>query len=109
MVRARKKSVRRLQITKLTLTPDAAERLNQLGLSSGDLDAVLRFGRKTRRDGVTRYSFDERRIPPGCRRHFRRLVGTVVVAVNGQITTVSRNQKGNDVAQSVRLRRARRR
>jgi len=80
--------MKRIKVIKLLLSKHAAQRLQQLGLSRGDLNVVLRFGRRIHRSKVTFYVFSQRQIPTGCQRQLERLVGTTAVVIGDRIITV---------------------
>jgi hypothetical protein len=88
---AEKRARKRLAVTKLTLTKQAARQLRQHGLSRGDLDVILRFGRKHHRGGVTFYRLGRRQIPVGCEQELERLVGVTVLVADGQIINIKRS------------------
>ena len=58
----------------------------------GDVALVLRLGRREYRTGVQFFFLGERDVPEGQERALERLVGTTVVAVDGCILTVYRNE-----------------
>jgi len=82
-----------MSIGKYRITRHALKRMAQRNLSLSDIALVLRLGRKECRTGVGFFFFGERDVPRGRELDLRRLTGTTVVAADGYILTVYRNER----------------
>ncbi|MCI0489811.1 MAG: hypothetical protein L0229_24740 [Blastocatellia bacterium] len=83
--------MKRLKITKLRLTPAARTRLDELGLTTADLDTVVCFNRKTESEDEQLLVFDIERVPEGARQEVGHLAGVTLVVVGGEIIDVMRD------------------
>ena len=82
-----------MKINKYRISRHAARRMAQRNLSVGDVALVLRLGRKEYRTGAEFFFLGARDVPEGQERVLVRLVGTTIVAVDGCILTVYRNER----------------
>jgi hypothetical protein len=78
---------------KYRLTRHARQRMAQRNLSRKDVGVVIRFGRKIYRTGAAFFFLGRRDLPNGRERELERLVGTTIIATEGQILTVYRNAR----------------
>ena len=81
----------KLKITKLRLTPAARKRLDELGLTTADLDMVVCFNRKSESEDAQLLVFDLERVPEGARQEVEHLAGVTLVVVSGEIIDVMRH------------------
>ena len=81
----------KLKITKLRLTPAAQVRLDELGLTTADLDMVVCFNRKSESESVQLLVFDIEGVPDVARQEMEHLAGITLVVVNGEIKDVMRS------------------
>ena len=83
----------KLKITKLRLTPAAHVRLDELGLTTADLDMVVCFNRKLESEETQLLVFDIERVPEGARQEVEQLTGITLVVINGEIKDVMRDDQ----------------
>jgi hypothetical protein len=82
-----------MQTTKYRLTRHARQRMAQRNLTRKDVGLVIRFGRKLYRTGAAFFFLGKRDLPKGSERELERLVGTTIIAADGQILTLYRNER----------------
>jgi hypothetical protein len=95
--------MKRFQITKLRLTSEASARLEDLGLSLGDLNIVISLGHKINCDELTFYIFNRKQLAK-TDQHLAHLVSTILIISSGRIIDVCRDtQAPIDATQSKKL------
>jgi hypothetical protein len=82
--------MKRLKITRLKLTAEAAAQLDALGLSPADMSLVLCFASRAGQTEARIYRFDIERVPAEIRDQLRHLVGVELQVVLRSIVSATR-------------------
>jgi hypothetical protein len=87
--------MKKLKAIKLKVSPDLSARLSELGLSHGDVDFLLSFGRRLDCRGATVYVFDTA-LAPDNSSIADRLLDIALVVSDGVIIDVRRDRASSD-------------